>query len=227
MWLLVDVVNGLMDGYYNEETHTMEDCLEICETLNTRHFSSVFIPAKVTKGYPIGDSCWHVNSTGKRQAEAQAEQALLGAVLMNPRICSAFYIHRDHFWDRRFRTVFAAVMDIWEPGLEAIDVKKLIDRLKTKNDYGKAGGKKTIAEAVKGVPNVNHAKHYFDIVEAARLKRQEESPIAMAMEWSLFGDDGIADRLHRIEGKLDRLLPSPVFDENGLLEIDGTTKPLA
>jgi hypothetical protein len=227
MWLLVDTTYGLMDGYY-EDTSKEELMFKICDRLNSTYPGASFIATRVANSAvpPITDFCKHNCVThvdrdtlkrGRelRQQEAsrhdiqKAEECLLGSILLFP--CTLKELESltsFHFIDSRNQILFATIKSLWIDN-PSVSITEITQSLMGSGRYDKIGGSKRLRQLAECVPNARHAHYYFEIIDRQSLPNsdREVDPDIEKLEHMLFGNDGIADWLFRIEGKIDAMKP--------------------
>jgi len=106
----------------------------------------------------------------------EAEMALLGAVILDPRVLAdvlPIVKTPTDFYDERHEAIYRAVIDLYDKKLgERLDVIAVADLLRDRNALDEVGGLNYIGELVQSVPTSVTAPHYASIVaEKARLRR--------------------------------------------------------
>jgi replicative DNA helicase len=125
----------------------------------------------------------------------EAEEALLGAVLINPEAffevasflsASDFYIHRNGWlWD-----VFQRLVDRQQP----IDTLTVTEELERQGRLAETGGGAYLASLINNVPTSLHAEAYGRMVEEQSVRRRllaAASEIARSANDSRIGVDGV------------------------------------
>jgi len=103
--------------------------------------------------------------------DLEAEKALLGCVLLNPRVLDDLDGLRpaDFYWQRHGK-LFEHLVAMCE-GRKAIDSLLLVEQLKAHGDLEAVGGVAYIAELMGCVPYAHHAAYYARIVREKAKKR--------------------------------------------------------
>ncbi len=113
--------------------------------------------------------------------DLQAEQALIGSVLLDPAQLDAVVptVSSGDFHNRRCGLIFGHCVAMRNGGGGAVDETLLVDRLKQAGDLDAVGGLPYLAEVAKAVPVASHAEQYAGIV---RQKADYRSLIRQAEE---------------------------------------------
>lgn len=127
----------------------------------------------------------------------EAEQSLLGSLLIDRDsiLSVAPIIGDDTFYDRRHRTLYAAIRRLYDRRVPA-DLTILIESLESRDELAAAGGVEYISELLSIVPTAVHAPHYADIIQNHALRRRVieggQSMVRVGFETS-DGEDAIAE----------------------------------
>ena len=129
----------------------------------------------------------------------EAEQGVLGCVLLSPRECMGECIEKfkhgaEVFYDLRHQTVFNTLVEMYDTS-EAIDVITLQQRLKNKQMLEAVGGIAYLAALPDTVPSSANLSYYLDIVQEKFLLRKM---IHTCTE--------VVGRVYDYEGEVDALL---------------------
>ena len=102
-----------------------------------------------------------------------AEQALLGAVLLRPETMHEIIdtINPDVFYVEKHRVIFKAMLDLFGKS-EPIDLLTVSGRLKEQKLLDSVGGMSYLTEVSKSVPSSANATHYADIVMKKSMLRR-------------------------------------------------------
>ncbi|MCI8505836.1 MAG: replicative DNA helicase [Lachnospiraceae bacterium] len=103
----------------------------------------------------------------------EAEQSVVGAMLMDRDaiVTAVEIIHGDDFYDRRFGSIFEAMVELYTEG-KAVDLVTLQERLREKNVPPEISSVEFIRDLIAGVPTSVNARQYAAIVyEKAMLRR--------------------------------------------------------
>ncbi len=125
----------------------------------------------------------------------EAEQALLGSILLRPQ---AYYevegLRDEFFYSDKHRVIWHFAEDIMKAG-EPLDLLTLTQKLKDNSQLDRVGGASYIAELTTLVPSASNAKHYASVVEKMHVMRKL---IAAAEHISKLGFDGSADDIETL-----------------------------
>jgi len=129
----------------------------------------------------------------------EAEQGVLGCVLLSPNDCMGQCIERfkegaEVFYDLRHQTIFSTLVQMYD-GREAIDVITLQQQLKNKQLLEEVGGIAYLAALPDTVPSAANLSYYLDIVVEKYLLRKM---IHTCTE--------VVGRVYDYEGEVDALL---------------------
>jgi replicative DNA helicase len=103
--------------------------------------------------------------------DLEAERALLGCILLNPRVLDDLDgLRPAHFYWERHAKLFGHLVTIHEAG-KPIDSKLLVEHLRLHGDLEAVGGADYIAELMGCVPYVHHARYYANIVKQKAARR--------------------------------------------------------
>ena len=106
----------------------------------------------------------------------EAEQGVLGCVLLSPNECMGECIEKfkggaEVFYDLRHQTIFSTLVEMFD-SREAIDVITLQQRLKNKQLLEEVGGIAYLAALPDTVPSAANLSYYLDIVQEKFLLRR-------------------------------------------------------
>jgi replicative DNA helicase len=106
----------------------------------------------------------------------EAEQGVLGCVLLSPNDCMGECIEKfkggeEIFYDLRHQTIYTALAEMYDRR-EAIDVITLQQHLKNKQLLDEVGGIAYLAALPDTVPSAANLKYYLDIVQEKHLLRK-------------------------------------------------------
>ncbi len=100
----------------------------------------------------------------------EAEEALLGAVLLNPACwLDVAYIRAEDFYNHRHRWIWEAVSSL-KAANRAVDLVTVADELGTKLE--EAGGPAYLTQLISAVPSALHALEYAELVAEAAASRR-------------------------------------------------------
>ena len=129
----------------------------------------------------------------------EAEQGVLGCVLLSPNECMGQSIEKlktgaEVFYDLRHQTIFAALAEMYD-AREAIDVITLQQRLKNKQLLEEVGGITYLASLPDAVPSSANLSYYLDIVQEKYLLRK-----------MIHTCTDVVSRVYEFEGEVDALM---------------------
>src|SRR6267142_770190 len=129
----------------------------------------------------------------------EAEQGVLGCVLLSPNDCMGECIEKfksgaEVFYDLRHQTIFAALAEMYD-SREAIDLITLQQRLKNKQLLDEVGGIPYLAGLPDTVPSSANLTYYLDIVQEKYLLRKM---IRICTD--------VVGRVYDYEGEVDALM---------------------
>src|ERR1700728_4049183 len=129
----------------------------------------------------------------------EAEQGVLGCVLLSPNDCMGECIEKlkpGHlvFYDLRHQTLFQALMEMYDEK-QAIDLITLQQRLKNNQQIEGVGGLGYISSLPDAVPSAANLQYYLDIVLEKYLLRKMVQTCTQ-----------IVGRVFDYEGEVDALL---------------------
>jgi replicative DNA helicase len=105
----------------------------------------------------------------------EAEQSVLGAMLLSDRTHYAFVIEQglraEDFYRERHRLVFASMLELFTTG-EPIDVLTVTEHLRSRGRLEDAGGAAEIDAVTAAVPAVGNLRQYAQIVKDRALMRR-------------------------------------------------------
>ena len=132
----------------------------------------------------------------------EAEQGVLGCVLLSPRDCMGQCIEKfkkfeggtEAFYDLRHQTIYNTLVQMYDAG-EAIDIITLQQRLKDNQMLEEVGGLAYLSGLADAVPSAANLTYYLDIVQEKFLLRQMIQVCT-----------SVVGRLYDYEGEVDKLL---------------------
>jgi len=129
----------------------------------------------------------------------EAEQGVLGCVLLSPAECLGICVERfkagaDVFYDLRHRHIFELLVQMYDRK-EAIDLLTLQQRLKDSSQLEAVGGLAYLASLPDAVPSAANLSYYADIVREKHLLRRMIQTCT-----------AVVGRVYEQEGEVDSLL---------------------
>ncbi|SDG79301.1 replicative DNA helicase [Desulfosporosinus hippei] len=103
----------------------------------------------------------------------EAEQAVLGAMMLEPEAGSAVFemLQPDDFYRDNHRLMFSAIRDLSEKG-DPVDLVSVAEALHRQGRLEQVGGITTISEIARSVPTAANVEYYARIVSEKSLLRQ-------------------------------------------------------
>ena len=129
----------------------------------------------------------------------QAEQGVLGCILLSPNDCMGECLTKlkggsEVFYDLRHQTIFDMIAEMYDKR-EAVDIITLQQRLKDKQLLEQVGGFAYLAELPDAVPSAANLSYYLDIVVEKFLLRKI---IRVCTD--------VVSRVYDFEGEVDALM---------------------
>jgi hypothetical protein len=121
------------------------------------------------------------------------EQALLGAILINPSVLTEIDLDGTEFYILNHRIIYQTLLELHREGT-AVDFVTVVDRLSTKGELQEIGGPAALTALINFVPSAMHAPDY-----ARKIREKAESRkivgIAQKLAKSAINPDGSLDRI--------------------------------
>src|SRR5262245_9013062 len=129
----------------------------------------------------------------------EAEQGVLGCVLLSPNECLGECIEKfkggsEVFYDLKHRTIYEALVEMFD-GKQAIDLITLQQRLKDRQQLDAVGGLAYLSSLPDAVPSAAHLAYYRELVREKFILRKM---IQTCTE--------VVGRVYEHEGEVDALL---------------------
>ncbi|MBO5320978.1 MAG: replicative DNA helicase [Clostridia bacterium] len=104
--------------------------------------------------------------TGRLPYSIEAEQAVLGAILIDPKCLSevAVSMSADYFYLPQHKEIYTAMATMYELS-QTIDFVSLLERLKRDGVYDEAGGKAYLTQLVQTVPSSANVQSHIEIIK--------------------------------------------------------------
>ena len=104
--------------------------------------------------------------TGRLPYSIEAEQAVLGAILIDPKCLSevAVSMSPDYFYLPQHKEIYTAMATMYELS-QYIDFVSLLERLKRDGVYDEAGGKAYLTQLVQTVPSSANVQSHIEIIK--------------------------------------------------------------
>jgi replicative DNA helicase len=108
----------------------------------------------------------------------EAEQAVIGTLLMEGSLYDTIHIQEDHFYDSQLKRVFRAIAAVADKGL-SIDVVTVVSDLG--EDVNNVGGVAKLTDLATSIPSTETLPHYEQLVmEAYRKRKTREAALRYA-----------------------------------------------
>ncbi len=103
---------------------------------------------------------------GRLPYSVEAEQAVLGAILIDPKCLSevAVSLSADYFYLPQHREIYSAISSMYELS-QNIDLVSLIEKLRLNGVYDEAGGKAYLAQLVQTIPSAANVLTHVEIIK--------------------------------------------------------------
>lgn len=103
---------------------------------------------------------------GRLPYSVEAEQAVLGAILIDPKCLSevAVTMSADYFYLPQHKEIYSAISSMYELS-QNIDLVSLIEKLKRNGVYDEAGGKAYLAQLVQTIPSAANVLTHVEIIK--------------------------------------------------------------
>jgi len=139
----------------------------------------------------------------------EAEQAVLGAILIAPEILPALLenIHPDDFYRNSHQLIFSCAMEIAEKG-EPVDLITLMATLQSQGKLEEAGGVEYIAGLANTVPTAANAEYHAGIVADRAMLRRIIGVSTEIAASGYAGTDDVGELLDTAERRILALVQS-------------------
>ncbi|HXT41442.1 MAG TPA: replicative DNA helicase [Candidatus Angelobacter sp.] len=151
----------------------------------------------------------------------EAEQGVLGCVLLSPNDCMGVCIEKfragsEMFYDLRHRHLYELLAEMYDHK-EAIDLLTVQQRLKDRNQLEAVGGLAYLSSLPDAVPSAANLSYYTDIVREKHLLRRMIQTCT-----------GVVGRVYEHEGEVDALLDEVERDVLRISEerVEATTRTI-
>lgn len=153
----------------------------------------------------------------------EAEDAIIGAVIINPAVIDELAIEPQDFYIKRNQTIWEALINLYRKGT-GIDYVTLLDELEDKGQLEIIGGSAFVAGLISNIGYVSDVKAYEKIIRSYS-KRRAILSVANDVAKIAYGEesDAIDDQLGEI---VSRLLKHSIPDK-GLVPIGQALTKLA
>lgn len=136
----------------------------------------------------------------------EAEQAVLGAVLLDPETMDLAMdlLRNDEFFDSRHGQIFETMQELYDGGT-AIDVVSLAARLQSKGQLTAIGGVGYLNQLIEAVPTSANLEHYIEIVKDKATRRQAILELKRLQRQAEEGED-TGELLQAMQAGADKLI---------------------
>ncbi|ANK60595.1 MULTISPECIES: replicative DNA helicase [Loigolactobacillus] len=130
----------------------------------------------------------------------EAEQAVLGAVFLNPEalVEAMEFVEPADFYRRAHQLIFQAMVDLNDAS-EAIDVVTLKDRLASQNQLEDIGGMSYLGDLAVAVPTAANVAYYAKIVQEKAILRRLIKAATTIVTSSYSQEEGVSTILDEAE----------------------------
>jgi replicative DNA helicase len=144
-----------------------------------------------------------LNNTNSAPHNLQAEQAVLGAMIMDmTSLVTAFEkIRKEQFYYGQNQIIFEA-MDALHANNRAIDVATLADQIEKMGKIPVIGGLAYLAEVIDAVPTIAHFDYYVDILLQNAMRREMLGLGQAILQDALNAEKAISDVINDAETKV-------------------------
>ncbi|WKZ31342.1 MAG: replicative DNA helicase [Candidatus Dojkabacteria bacterium] len=134
---------------------------------------------------------------------SEAEKSVLGSMLLDKDavINVAGILLPEYFYEERHMQIYASILELFEEGLP-IDLVTLTDKLKSKKQLKKVGGRAYLTDLVSFVPTAAHAEEYAKIVKGNAMRRKLISTSAKIAEYAFNEEITVQDVMDKSEQML-------------------------
>jgi replicative DNA helicase len=135
---------------------------------------------------------------------AEAEQGVLGSMLLSPRDVIAECVERineEYFYIPAHQTVYTVLVDLWNTGA-AIDLITFTQVLRDRNLLEAIGGASFVTSLYTFVPTAANAGYYLDIVRDKYILRQIISASTESVRRAYEEQDEVNNLLDEVEQKI-------------------------
>ncbi len=126
----------------------------------------------------------------------EAEQSVIGSMLMDHEavVVASEKLHADDFYNARFRTLFSAIVELYQQG-RPVDLVTLSEKMREMNVGEEVSSIEFISNILNSVPTSANVKYYADIVEEKSFLRS-----------LIRASEDITNRCYQDSGNLDELI---------------------
>lgn len=139
----------------------------------------------------------------------EAEQSVLGTVLLEGTLFETLTLEPEHFYESRHQKIYEAMQAVNKKG-KSVDVVTVTHELG--ESISNVGGVMYLTQLAEAVPSTSSLKHYESIVFEGYRKRETRK---LAMRYA---EDPSDEGLHRLMQRLEKV------SETGIEEAEQTTK---
>lgn len=159
-------------------------------------------------------------SSGELPYNLEAEQTVLGALLLDPESLSVAlnYIKPDSFYVSKHRDLFAIIIRMFGLGVKADIITVINEAVKANIFESSTSGKEYLATIMEGVPTTKNIESYCKIVEEKYYIRQLITTAREIIEISSAGQEPAEQLLDYAEQKIYDIRQGKAVD--GLTKID-------
>lgn len=104
-------------------------------------------------------------------ANLEAEQAVLGSILIDPELMTAIDLSDADFFSEQYQAVFRSMRQLWDSGMP-IDYTMLVDEIERSGKLGDVVNTGDLTGLLDCMPTAIYGPHYAAIVKRASIARQ-------------------------------------------------------
>ncbi len=129
-----------------------------------------------------------------------AEQALLGALLLDPDAITrvAAFLQPDDFYLERHRWIYEAMLEL-QDRRDPIDFLSTVSELERREKLDAVGGSAYLTALLNSVPTAAHVEHYGHLVERAAVQRRLLEASTRIAGLAYEGQDDVDDQISQAE----------------------------
>lgn len=140
--------------------------------------------------------------------DLDAEKSVLGSILFSPQAYddSIQHIRAECFYSDANRRIFQCLHELYERGVNGIDVVTVANELKKRKDFDDIGGAAYLNEVMGTVPHAVHAEYYAKIVREKWLQRSLIEACERTLRETFDSSDDFEDQIARAEKRIFGIL---------------------
>ncbi len=138
----------------------------------------------------------------------EAEKSVLGSLLLQNNALDevADFLHADHFYSDANRTIYQAMIRMFETGTRGLDAVTLAEELDRRQQLEQIGGPAYVMELMETVPHAAHVKYYAGIVRDKWILRRLTEVCTDVLRDCYSGSDDSNETLQQAERGIFEIL---------------------